>query len=70
FLDLGVILLVITGVEAMFVDLGHFSRKAIQISFPYFVYIPLILVYLGKGASLILYPNVIENTFWLSIPDN
>ncbi|CAG8464702.1 38781_t:CDS:2 [Gigaspora margarita] len=54
----------------MFADLGHFNRKAIQISFPFFVYIPLILAYLGQGASLILNPNVIENTFWLSIPDN
>lgn len=70
FLDLGGILLAITGVEAMFADLGHFNRKAIQISFPFFVYIPLILAYLGQGASLILNPNVIENTFWLSIPDN
>ncbi|CAG8776770.1 42818_t:CDS:10 [Gigaspora margarita] len=71
FTDLGGILLAITGVEALFADLGHFNRKAIQISFPCFVYIPLLLVYTGQAARLVLEPNVIyANTFWLTTPTN
>ncbi|CAG8664424.1 1490_t:CDS:2, partial [Scutellospora calospora] len=70
FTDLGGVLLAITGVEALFADLGHFNQKAIQISFPCFVYIPLVLVYTGQAARLVLDPNVIVNTFWLTTPSN
>ncbi|CAG8587554.1 16593_t:CDS:2, partial [Dentiscutata heterogama] len=57
-------------VEALFADLGHFNRRAIQISFPCFVYIPLVLVYSGQAARLIIDPNVIGNTFWKTTPDH
>ncbi|CAG8721119.1 19077_t:CDS:2, partial [Gigaspora rosea] len=70
FTDLGGILLAITGVEALFADLGHFNQRAIQISFSLFVYIPLVLVYTGQAARLVLDPTVIANTFWLTTPSN
>ncbi|CAG8558828.1 4368_t:CDS:10 [Acaulospora colombiana] len=66
---LGGVLLAITGVEAMFADLGHFNRTAIQISFPCFTYPPLILAYCGQAARLTLDPTIISNTFWNSLPD-
>ncbi|KAF0552654.1 potassium transporter [Gigaspora margarita] len=68
FTDLGGIFLAVTGSEALFADLGHFNREAIQISFPVLVYIPLILVYTGQAARLILDPTLIANTFWLTTP--
>ncbi|KAF0438155.1 potassium transporter [Gigaspora margarita] len=68
FTDLGGIFLAVTGVEALFADLGHFSRASIQISFPFFVYIPLVLVYTGQAARLVLDPTLVANTFWLTIP--
>ncbi|CAG8564709.1 23805_t:CDS:10, partial [Gigaspora rosea] len=70
FTNLGGILLAITGVEALFADLGHFNHRAIQISFPCFVYIPLLLVYTGQAARLVLEPNFYVNTFWLTTPTN
>ncbi|CAG8495598.1 10248_t:CDS:10 [Cetraspora pellucida] len=70
FTDLGGVLLAITGVEALFADLGHFNRRAIQISFPSFVYIPLVLVYTGQAARLVLDPTLVSNTFWLTTPSN
>ncbi|CAG8588208.1 14068_t:CDS:2, partial [Racocetra fulgida] len=69
FTDLGGVLLAITGVEALFADLGHFNRTAIKISFPCFVYFPLVLVYTGQAARLVLDPSVIANTFWLTTPN-
>ncbi|CAG8480183.1 13710_t:CDS:2, partial [Racocetra fulgida] len=57
-------------VEALYADLGHFNRQAIQISFPFFVYIPLVLVYTGQAARLVLDPTLISNTFWLTTPTN
>ncbi|CAG8566641.1 16357_t:CDS:10 [Dentiscutata erythropus] len=70
FTDLGGVLLAITGVEALFADLGHFNRRAIQISFPCFVYLPLVLVYSGQAARLVVDPSVIANTFWRTTPNH
>ncbi|KAF0514690.1 potassium transporter [Gigaspora margarita] len=67
---LGGVLLVFVGSEAVFADLGHFNPRSIQISFPFFVYIPLLLAYLGQGASLIKDPSIFDTTFWSSIPNN
>ncbi|RIB10788.1 potassium transporter [Gigaspora rosea] len=66
---LGGVLLVFVGSEAVFADLGHFNPRSIQIAFPLFVYIPLLLAYLGQGASLIKDPSIFNTTFWNSIPN-
>ncbi|CAG8565674.1 6782_t:CDS:2 [Diversispora eburnea] len=65
---LGGVLLAITGVEALFADLGHFNRISIQVSFAFFAFPSLTLAYLGQGARLVLDPAVSENTFWLTLP--
>ncbi|CAG8656752.1 5260_t:CDS:2, partial [Racocetra persica] len=67
-IDLGGIFFVVTGAEALFADLGHFDKRAIQISFPFGVYIPLVLVYTGQAARLVLDPTIVSNTFWLTTP--
>lgn len=46
--SLGGVLLCVTGCEALFADLGHFSRKAIQFSFAFLAWPCLILTYLGQ----------------------
>ncbi|KAI4372894.1 hypothetical protein MLD38_011075 [Melastoma candidum] len=51
-MSLGGILLCITGSEAMFADLGHFSYTAIQMAFTFLVYPALILAYMGQAAYL------------------
>ncbi|OAV89538.1 hypothetical protein, variant [Puccinia triticina 1-1 BBBD Race 1] len=63
------ILLSITGVEALFANLGQFSKGAIRLSFLSAVYPALILAYLGQGAVLITQgPEVVTNIFYRSIP--
>ncbi len=62
-LILGGVVLSITGVEAIFADMGHFGRKSIQAAW-YFVAMPgLILNYFGQGAYVLGHPAGIENPF-------
>ncbi|KAH6797203.1 hypothetical protein C2S52_021757 [Perilla frutescens var. hirtella] len=44
------IVLCIAGTEAMFADLGHFSKKSIKITFICFIYPVLLLTYAGQAA--------------------
>ncbi|XP_057979392.1 potassium transporter 2 [Malania oleifera] len=68
-MSLGGILLCITGSEAMFADLGHFSYTAIQIAFTSLVYPALILAYMGQAAYLSKHHNTIyEISFYVSVP--
>ncbi|KAL8161069.1 hypothetical protein V2J09_012558 [Rumex salicifolius] len=69
-MSLGGILLCITGSEAMFADLGHFSYTAIQIAFTFLVYPTLILAYMGQAAYLsVHHQNITEISFYLSVPE-
>ncbi|KAJ0985446.1 hypothetical protein J5N97_003802 [Dioscorea zingiberensis] len=71
--SLGGILLCITGSEAMFADLGHFSYTSIQIAFTALVYPALILGYMGQAAYLSKH-HEIKTTymigFYASVPDS
>ncbi|KAL8488085.1 hypothetical protein ACS0TY_023931 [Phlomoides rotata] len=46
------IVLCIAGSEAMFADLGHFSKKSIKITFVCFIYPVLLLTYAGQAAFI------------------
>ncbi|RIA90238.1 putative potassium transporter [Glomus cerebriforme] len=70
FESLGGVLLAITGVEALYADLGHFNRVSIQLSFPLIVYPSLVLAYLGQAARLTLDNTLISNTFYNTVPSN
>jgi KUP system potassium uptake protein len=69
---LGGVLLSITGSEAMFADLGHFSQLSIQIAFTSVVYPSLILAYMGQAAYLSKHHEV-EHAyhfgFYVSVPE-
>ena len=52
-LILGALMLVVTGGEAMYADLGHFGAKPIRTSWFAIVYPALLLNYLGQGAFLL-----------------
>ncbi|KAK6916919.1 Potassium transporter [Dillenia turbinata] len=67
--SLGGIVLCITGAEAMFADLGHFSQISIKIAFTLFVYPCLILAYMGEAAYLSKNKNNIEGSFYKAIPE-
>ncbi|KAL7253529.1 hypothetical protein ACSBR1_007962 [Camellia fascicularis] len=70
-MSLGGILLCITGSEAMFADLGHFSYTAIQIAFSFLVYPALILAYMGQAAYLSKHHHSINQiNFYVSVPES
>ncbi|BAP72495.1 high affinity potassium transporter [Kluyveromyces marxianus] len=65
---MGDVMLSITGVEAMFADVGHFSPLSVQLSLLLVVYPSLMICYLGQGAYLIKHPEQMSNVFYESIP--
>ncbi|KAJ0986635.1 hypothetical protein J5N97_004991 [Dioscorea zingiberensis] len=66
---LGGVVLCITGAEAMFADLGHFSVISIQIAFTCVVFPCLLLAYMGQAAYLLKNPTSVERIFYDSVPD-
>ncbi|KAG0655829.1 hypothetical protein C6P46_000681 [Rhodotorula mucilaginosa] len=63
------VILCITGVEALFANLGQFSKASIRTAFCSYAAPMLILQYLGQGAKLITHGDtVISNVFFNSIP--
>ncbi len=56
FFVLSEVILCATGAEAMYADMGHLGRKPIIHAW-YFVFVALILNYLGQGAYLLTHPN-------------
>ncbi|CAM6082969.1 unnamed protein product [Calypogeia fissa] len=65
---LGGCVLCITGAEAMFADLGHFSKRSIQVAFLTMIYPSGIMAYAGETAYLIKHPTEHANAFFKSIP--
>ncbi|KAA0048557.1 potassium transporter 4 isoform X1 [Cucumis melo var. makuwa] len=68
-LSLGGILLAITGTEAMFADLGHFTALSIRIAFALLIYPCLVIQYMGQAAFLSKNLDLFPNSFYDSIPD-
>ena len=69
FLALGSVFLCVTGAEALYADMGHFGRKAINFSWLILVYPCLVLNYMGQGALLLGNPHAAANPFYLMAPD-
>uniref|UniRef100_A0ACD5WSI1 Uncharacterized protein n=1 Tax=Avena sativa TaxID=4498 RepID=A0ACD5WSI1_AVESA len=71
-MSLGGILLCMTGSEAMFADLGHFSYSSIQLAFTSLVYPSLILGYMGQAAYLTQhhdFDSSYQIGFYVSVPE-
>jgi KUP system potassium uptake protein len=69
FLAVGAIVLALTGAEALYADMGHFGRKAIQLAWSLLVLPGLALNYMGQGALLLSNPEAVSNPFYMSFPD-
>ena len=69
FFVLGSVVLVITGGEALYADMGHFGRKPIRYAWVLLVFPALLLNYFGQGALLLERPEAAENPFFLLAPD-
>ncbi|MGZ8377310.1 MAG: potassium transporter Kup [Gemmatirosa sp.] len=68
FVVLGAVVLVITGGEALYADMGHFGRKPIRLAWFGFVLPSLLLNYFGQGALLLRMPEAVANPFYLLAP--
>jgi KUP system potassium uptake protein len=69
FMALGAVVLVVTGGEALYADLGHFGKLPIRIAWYALVMPALVINYFGQGALLLSQPGAISNPFYLMAPD-
>ncbi|KAF3685315.1 hypothetical protein FXO37_00737 [Capsicum annuum] len=67
-ISIGGVVMCITGAEALFADVGHFSMLSVQISMCFVTYPALIVAYLGQGAFLRKHIDDVADTFYKSIP--
>ncbi|XP_015898975.3 potassium transporter 5 isoform X1 [Ziziphus jujuba] len=67
-ISLGGVVLTITGSEALFADVGHFTVRSIQISMCCVTYPALVLAYTGQASFLRKHTNLVADTFYNSIP--
>jgi KUP system potassium uptake protein len=68
FLILGSVVLVITGGEALYADMGHFGRRPIRLAWFAVAMPALVLNYFGQGALLLTDPSGIDNPFYRLVP--
>jgi KUP system potassium uptake protein len=74
FLVLGAVFLVVTGGEALYADMGHFSARTIRLAWFCVVLPGLLLNYLGQGALLLVKPEEVFHPFfhlapsWATVP--
>ncbi len=69
FWTLGAAVLVVTGAEALYADMGHFGKKPIRYGWFLFVWPCLLLNYFGQCALLLRAPQAISNPFYLLAPE-
>ena len=69
-LVLGALMLVVTGGEAMYADLGHFGALPIRISWFSVVYPALLLNYFGQGAFLLSGRPIVQGNLFFSLVQN
>jgi KUP system potassium uptake protein len=69
FVVLGSVVLVLTGAEALYADMGHFGIRPIRFAWLYTVMPCLLINYFGQGANLLQNPGAIDNPFYRMVPD-
>jgi KUP system potassium uptake protein len=68
FVVLGSAVLVVTGGEALYADMGHFGRKPMKVAWYAIVLPGLLLNYFGQGALVLQNPAAIEHPFYRLAP--
>jgi KUP system potassium uptake protein len=68
FIAMGAVVLVITGAEALYADMGHFGRRPIARAWFWVVFPALTLNYLGQVALILHDPAAIDNPFFRLFP--
>jgi KUP system potassium uptake protein len=65
---MGSVFLAVTGVEALYADMGHFGRGPIRGAWLGLVFPALTLNYLGQGSLVLAHPETVVNPFFLMAP--
>jgi KUP system potassium uptake protein len=69
YIVMGSVVLVVTGVEALYLDMGHFGRRPVRLAW-LFVALPSLLTnYFGQGALILTKPEAAANPFFLMLPE-
>ncbi len=68
FIAMGAVVLVITGAEALYADMGHFGAKSIRVAWFGLVFPALTLNYLAQGGLILRQPASRANPFFLLYP--
>jgi KUP system potassium uptake protein len=68
FVLLGAVVLVVTGGEALYADMGHFGKRPIRMAWFYLVLPALLINYFGQGALILRDPSGAENPFFMLAP--
>ncbi len=69
FIAMGSVVLVVTGAEALYADMGHFGARPIRLAWSTFVLPCLTLNYLGQGALILSDQSALSNPFFNLAPD-
>ncbi|HJT42943.1 MAG TPA: potassium transporter Kup [Rhizomicrobium sp.] len=69
FVALGSVVLVVTGCEALYADMGHFGARAIRWAWLFIAAPALLLNYFGQGALLLSDPSAAPTLFFAMVPD-
>lgn len=67
---LGAVLLCVTGSEALYADLGHFSAASVRLAWLGLAMPCLMLNYLGQSALILRDPSAAENPFFRMFPSS
>jgi KUP system potassium uptake protein len=65
---LGVVVLAVTGGEALYADMGHFGARPIRLAWASLVFPALALSYLGQGALVLRDATAVTHPFFAMVP--
>ncbi|MBM4187903.1 MAG: potassium transporter Kup [Gemmatimonadetes bacterium] len=68
FIVLAAVVLVVTGGEALYADMGHFGKRPIRMAWLGMVLPALVLNYFGQGALILSQPGAVGNPFYGLVP--
>jgi len=68
FVAMGAVVLVITGAEALYADMGHFGRPPIRRAWFFVVFPALTVNYLGQASLILRHPDSVSSPFYLLVP--
>jgi KUP system potassium uptake protein len=69
FLALASVVLVVTGSEALYADMGHFGRFPIRLGWFAIVLPSLVINYFGQGALILADSSAVDNPLFRMVPD-